>query len=50
VRDTVLREAGVGAPRCHFFNTFFMSKLLQLLKPPPKQGTYCYAEVRGGCT
>lgn len=44
-RDTKLR--GAGGPRCHFFSTFFLAKLLSLQVVGPKRGTYEYKEVRG---
>ncbi|KAI8471844.1 MAG: hypothetical protein J3K34DRAFT_415906 [Monoraphidium minutum] len=47
VRDAQLREAGGGAPRCHFFNTFFLAKLLNLqASDPSKRGVYDYSAVR----
>jgi hypothetical protein len=52
LRDRELREAGSPAPRCHFFNTFFLTKLLHLEDVPARQGVYDYKEVGGallGC-
>lgn len=45
IRDTQLREAGAGAPRCHFHNTFFVTKLLNLEADPPLRGKYQYKNV-----
>jgi hypothetical protein len=46
-RDAELRAAGSSAPRCHFFNTFFLTKLLHL-EDAKRRGTYDYKEVRPG--
>ena len=48
VRDTQLRASGSGAPRCHFFSTFFLTKLLSMEAPLPKRGEYNYKEVGVG--
>jgi len=45
-RDAQLRSTGGNTPKCHFFNTFFLTKLLNLEAGPGVQGTYDYKSVR----
>lgn len=46
-RDTALRKAGAGTPKCHIFSTFFLAKLLQTEAENDKRWQYDYSGVGG---